>query len=122
MDQAVERMGSSARQLADEAIGMSDLAVSAISFWEVALLVRKARLHLAQSLRLWRRDLLERGAIELPLGGAACIAAAQLENFQADPADRLIVATAQDLGATLLTADEKILAWPGRLDRRDARI
>jgi predicted metal-dependent hydrolase len=33
-----------------------------------------------------------------------------------------IVATAQELDATLLTADEKILAWPGRLDRRDARV
>jgi PIN domain nuclease of toxin-antitoxin system len=50
------------------------------------------------------------------------IAAAQLENFHADPADRLMVATVQELGATPLTADEKILAWPGQLDRRDARI
>jgi PIN domain nuclease of toxin-antitoxin system len=54
--------------------------------------------------------------------GASCIAAAQLENFLADPADRLIVASAQEIGAMLLTADEKIPAWPGRLDRRDARI
>ena len=122
MDQAVERMGSSARQLADEAIAMSGLAVSAISFWEVALLVRKGRLRLEQSLGVWRRDLLGRGVIELPLGGATCIAAAQLDDFHADPADRMIVATAQELGATLLTADEKILAWPGRLDRRDARV
>jgi PIN domain nuclease of toxin-antitoxin system len=58
MDQAVERMGASARQLADEAIAMSGLAVSAISFWEVALLVRKGRLRLEQSLGVWRRDLL----------------------------------------------------------------
>jgi PIN domain nuclease of toxin-antitoxin system len=50
MDQAVERMGSSARRLADEAIGTSGLAVSAISFWEVALLVRKGRLRLERSL------------------------------------------------------------------------
>ena len=122
MDQAVERMGSSARQLADEAIGTSGLAVSAISFWEVALLVRKGRLRLEQPLGVWRRDLLERGVIELPLAGAGCIAAAELENFHADPADRLIVASAQEIGATLLPADEEILDWQGRLDRRDARI
>ena len=122
MDQAVERMGASARQLADEAIAMSRLAVSAISFWEVALLVRKGRLRLEQSLGVWRRDLLGRGVIELPLGGATCIAAAQLGYFHADPADRFIVATARELGATLLTADDKILAWSGRLDRRDARV
>jgi PIN domain nuclease of toxin-antitoxin system len=122
MDQAVERMGSSARRFADTAIARGDLAIAAISFWEIALLVRKKRLRLRQSLGVWRGDLLERGVIELPLGGATCIAAAQLEHFHPDPADRLIVATAQQLGATLLTADEKILAWPGRLDRHDARV
>jgi PIN domain nuclease of toxin-antitoxin system len=122
MDQAVERMGSSARRFADTAIAGGDLAIAAISFWEIALLVRKKRLRLRQSLGVWRGDLLERGVIELPLGGATCTAAAQLEHFHPDPADRLIVATAQQLGATLLTADEKILAWPGRLDRHDARV
>ena len=115
-------MGSSARHLADAVIVTGDLAISAISLWEIALLVRKERLRLEQSLGVWRRDLLGRGVIELPLGGATCIAAAQLEYFHADPADRMIVATVQELGATLLTADEKILAWPGRLDRRDARV
>ena len=33
-----------------------------------------------------------------------------------DPADRLIVATALE-GYKLITADERILAWPGNLDR-----
>jgi PIN domain nuclease of toxin-antitoxin system len=79
-------------------------------------------LRLEQSLEVWRRDLLESGVIELPLGGGGCIAAAELEDFHADPADRLIVASAQQIGATLLTADKKILDWPGRLDRRDARV
>jgi PIN domain nuclease of toxin-antitoxin system len=122
MDQAIDRMGSSARRIADTAIAKGDLAISAISFWEIALLVRKERLRLRQSLGVWRGDLLKRGVIELPLGGATCIAAGQLEDFHADPADRLIVATVQELRATLLTADEKILAWPGRLDRSDARV
>lgn len=115
-------MGFTARHLADAAIVTGDLAISAISLWEIALLVRKERLRIGQPLVAWRRDLLQRGVIELPLGGATCIAAAQLKDFHADPADRLIVATVQELGATLLTADEKILRWPGRLDRRDARI
>jgi PIN domain nuclease of toxin-antitoxin system len=122
MDQAVKRMGSSARRFADAATARGDLAISAISFWEIALLVGKKRLRLRQSLALWRRDLLQGGVIELPLSGATCIAAGQLEKFHADPADRMIVATVQELDATLLTADEKILAWPGRLDRRDARV
>jgi PIN domain nuclease of toxin-antitoxin system len=122
MDQAVERMGPSARRLADAAIATGDLAISAISLWEIALLVRKERLRIRQALGIWRRDLLQRGVIELPLGGGTCMAAAQLNDFHPDPADRFIVATTQELGATLLTADEKILAWPGRLNRRDARV
>ena len=122
MDQAVERMGAQLASWPTKPIAMSRPAVSAISFWEVALLVRKGRLRLEQSLGVWRRDLLGRGVIELPLGGATCIAAAQLGYFHADPADRFIVATARELGATLLTADDKILAWSGRLDRRDARV
>lgn len=122
MDQAVERIRSTARHLADAAIVTGDLAISAISLWKIALLVRKERSRIGQPLGAWQRDLLQRGVIELPLGGATCIAAAQLEDFHADPADRLIVATVRELGATLLTADEKILPWPGRLDRRDAWI
>jgi PIN domain nuclease of toxin-antitoxin system len=58
----------------------------------------------------------------LPLGGGTCMAAAQLQNFHADPADRFIVATSQAIGATLVTADQRILAWPGPLDRHDARL
>jgi len=49
------------------------------------------------------------------------IDAALLEDFHGDPADRLITATAKRLGATLLTADERILAWSGDLTRADAR-
>jgi PIN domain nuclease of toxin-antitoxin system len=86
------------------------------------LLLRKRRLQLKLPIARWRRDFLDQGLVELPVTGAIGIAAACLENFHADPADRLIVATVQGLGASLLTADEKILAWPGQLDRRDARL
>lgn len=41
----------------------------------------------------------------------AAIRAAQLRSFHGDPADRMIVATALENGATLLTADSKILSW-----------
>jgi PIN domain nuclease of toxin-antitoxin system len=41
--------------------------------------------------------------------------------FLKDPADRIIAATANVHGATLLTADDRLLDWPGRLARHDAR-
>ena len=34
----------------------------------------------------------------------------------------LIVASAIANGAALLTADQRILDWPGKLDRHDARL
>jgi PIN domain nuclease of toxin-antitoxin system len=122
MDQADTRMGRSARQLADAAIEVTELAVSVISFWEVALLVARGRLGVRRPIARWRHELLERGIVELPLGGGTCIAAAQLQGFHADPADRFIVATTQTLGATLVTADQRILAWAGPLERHDARL
>jgi PIN domain nuclease of toxin-antitoxin system len=120
MDQADTRMGRSARDLADAAIEAAELAVSVISFWEVALLALKGRLRVRASITQWRHELLERGIVELPLGGGTCIAAARLPDFHADPADRFIVATAQAIGATLVTADQRILGWTGQLDRHDA--
>jgi PIN domain nuclease of toxin-antitoxin system len=122
LDQADTRMGGTARDLADAAIEAADLAVSVISFWEIALLVMRGRLRAREPVSRWRHDLLERGVIELPLGGGTCIAAVHLQDFHADPADRFIVATAQAIGAKLVTADDKILAWQGALDRQDARL
>jgi PIN domain nuclease of toxin-antitoxin system len=122
LDQAVERMSRRARRLVDGASQAGDLGVSAISFWEVAMLVAKQRLRISQPLALWRREWLQQGLVELPVTGAIGIDAALLADFHADPADRWIVATARELDATLLTADDRILAWPGRLDRQDARI
>ena len=122
MDQADTRMGRSARGLADAAIEVTELAVSVISFREVALLVARGRLRVRGPVARWRHELLERGIVELPLGRGTCIAATQLEDFPADPADRFIVATTQALGAPLVTADQRILAWAGPLERHDARL
>ncbi len=121
LDQADASMGRSARSLADTAIEGGELVVSVISFWEVALLAAKGRMRVHGSVVRWRHGLLESGIVELPLGGGICIAAARLQDFHADPADRLIGATAQALGATLVTADHRILAWTGPLERHDAR-
>ena len=55
------------------------------------------------------------------MSGKIGILAAELENFPRDPADRIITMTALTRGATLITADARILAWQGQLARLDAR-
>lgn len=85
-------------------------------------MLAKRRLRMRQPLVVWRHEWLAQGVVELPLTGAIGIDAALFADFHADPADRMIVATGRPIGAVLLTADDKILAWPGQLDRQDAGV
>lgn len=114
------RLGANARRQLDEAMAADALAVSAISFWEIALLVAKGRLELAEPIESWRRRLLDAGLRELPVDGAIGIQSVVLDGLHPDPADRLIVATAWVRGATLLTADRRLLEWTSTLARIDA--
>ncbi len=110
------RLGPLARREIDQAWQSGELAVSSISFWEIAMLKSKNRINFPESLELWRRVQLEQGMVEFPVDGRIGLRAAVLDDFHPDPADRLIVATALE-GHRLLTADERILGWTGELDR-----
>ena len=114
------QLGRQTRQRIDRALHESDAVVSAISFWEIALLHEKRRLTLLRDIAAWRRTLLQEGLVEIPVDGEIGIRANTLADFHADPADRLIVATALVGGHQLVTADRLILAWAGPLRRLDA--
>lgn len=120
-DFGLAELGRRALSAINEASAAGSLAVSAISFWEASMLSVKRRVALPEAPMQWRRTLLEAGLVELPVTGDIGIQATQLQAFHPDPADRLICATALHRGATLLTADEAILAWEGPLMRMDAR-
>ena len=81
--------------------------------------VQKGQVRLNRDLYAWRRDLLGDGLIEIPVQGDIAIRAGLLSNMHGDPADRIIVATALE-GHQLVTADRRILDWPGHLSRLDA--
>lgn len=114
-------LGERARRAADEALASEQLAVSAMSFWEAAMLHEHACLRFEIPVETWRSQFLDQGLLELPVTGQIGIAAAVLRDFHGDPADRIITATAQAAGATLITADRRILQWPGTVLRLDAR-
>ena len=120
LDQDDPNLGSEARKRADLALQQGCLAVSAISFWEVAMLIGKGRITLSLPVSAWRRDLLRLGLVEIPVDGEIGIAAAQLD-LHDDPVDRIIVATTQLKGGILLTADQAILEWNSEVERFDAR-
>lgn len=115
-----DRLGHEARQLADGAVREDTLLVSAMTFWEVAMLARRHRLVLVQPVASWRHNVLELGISEIPVSGDIGILATELEDFPPDPADRIIAATAMVQGARLITADASILGWKGQLGRHDA--
>jgi len=121
MDVGSVSLGKRTIQMVDQALADDLLAVSAISFWEIGMLINKGRLNMDIPIDIWRKDLLSRGLVELPMDGKAGVDAANLQNFHGDPADRIIVATTILTGALLVTADEKILKWNGLTQKHDAR-
>ncbi len=118
---AARQLGNSAFNLIEEATIDRKIFVSAITFWEIAMLIRKGRTAISDSVALLRSRALQRGMQEIPIDGEIGIRAILLEDFHKDPADRFIVATALG-GFQLLTADRQILHWQGQLQRIDARV
>ena len=79
------------------------------------------RIRYPDDVALWRREQLGQGMVDIPVDGEIGVRTAAMVDFHADPADRIIVATALG-GHRLVTADERILAWSGNLDRLDAMV
>lgn len=114
------RLGPGAQAEIQRAWESDELGLSAISFWEIAMLREKGRIRHPEDLGRWRQQQLDQGLREIPVDGGIGIRASGLKAFHPDLADRIIVATALD-GHVLVTADDRILAWNGDLERVDAR-
>jgi len=89
------------------------LSVSPLSVWEIGTLVAKKRLTLSVDVLTWMRTAIEEASIRTAeLTPAIALDAALLGGTPPqDPADRILIATARALGATLVTRDAEILAY-----------
>ena len=88
--------------------------VSAITAWEIAMLVVRGRIALAMDLDEWLRvvETLE-GVCIVPITAQTAVQSVTLPGeFHKDPADRLIVALAREKNVPIITADEKIQTYP----------
>ena len=106
------QLSEAQREVVKSASPDGPVHVSDISLWEVATLHSLGRIRLALPLRDWldkavAPPLVRRQAIS---PAVAAEVAALPDSFHRDPADRIIVATARILGATLLTRDHRIVA------------
>ncbi len=107
------RLGSAARATIDDTVRTDFVLVSAISPWEIALLAEKGRLRLGREVGSWIKAALALPGIRLaPVEPEIAVDSVRLPgSLHADPADRLIVATARHWAAPLLTADNAILPY-----------
>jgi PIN domain nuclease of toxin-antitoxin system len=97
------------------AAASGSLLVSPVSAWEVGLLATRRRqpLTFRPTPATWIERLLARPGIQpAPLPHRVAVSAAFLPGeLHGDPADRLLIATARELGVPLVTRDRRILDY-----------
>ncbi|MDP1698749.1 MAG: type II toxin-antitoxin system VapC family toxin [Xanthomonadaceae bacterium] len=109
------RLAATAKALIEDTLtGNGQVLVSAISAWELAMLVQRGRIALAMELDDWLRAVESiEGVAIVPITARVAAQSVNLPGeFHKDPADRMIVALARELNAPLITADEKIHRYP----------
>ena len=107
-------LSTAAKKAIDQALNSgSEVLISSISAWEIAMLVNKGRLTLSMDLESWLDEVAQiEGVRFMPVDNEIAIKSAVLPgDFHKDPADRMIVATARNLALPLITADQKILGY-----------
>ena len=104
------QLSSRSRRVIDDEVKSGGVASSAMSAWEICLLVKAGRVTLATDIETWFRDLeilpyFRFISVDVHIAKSAVF----LPNWaHKDPADRIIVATALRLGVPIVTKDEKI--------------
>lgn len=88
----------------------NDVAVSAVSAWEIAIKSRLGRLDADPLLAAWSETLTAMGFDDLAIDSADGVMAGRLTWDHKDPFDRMIVAQAARRGLTIATSDQRMMA------------
>lgn len=109
-----KKLSEKAIKIINEQIDKGVILVSSISIWEICLLIKKGKISLTMDLDRWIEKTESLPFIQfVPVYNHIASMSVNLpEKFHADPADRIIVATAREKGAALVTSDEKIRKYP----------
>ncbi len=107
------RLGMKARAAIDRAAAAGALHISSITPWEIAMLDQKGRLSLGKDVSVWIKEALDLPGVQLtPFLPSIAVDSVRLPAAApADPADRIIIASARHLGVGLLSADKPILRY-----------
>ena len=105
------QLSQRAKGTIDTAAADSGLYLSSISAWEVAMLVHKGKLQLTMDVDIWVAHTEALPFVTfVPISNRIAIQSVTLP-IHPDPADRIIIATALSLGATIVTKDSKMSAY-----------
>jgi PIN domain nuclease of toxin-antitoxin system len=113
VDGDTRRIGRRSRRTLTRAEIADRIRVSPVSVFEVTALCTAGRLRLSIPVERWVRDALGAAGVRVAeLTPSIAVDAGTIPHGAlADPIDRLLVATVRQLGATLLTADARILSY-----------
>ncbi|MGD2092102.1 MAG: type II toxin-antitoxin system VapC family toxin [Candidatus Aminicenantes bacterium] len=107
------KLSKRVKMLIQDTAGYDELLLSAISPWEFSKLLEKRRIGISCNPEDWIISALEMPKLRVvhlyPV--LAYRSTVLPQPFHNDPADQIIVATAREENATILTKDEKILAY-----------
>jgi PIN domain nuclease of toxin-antitoxin system len=109
-----EKLARSAADLLHAADDAGEVTyISPISAWEVGQLASRGRIQLLITPQRWFARLFEARGVQLAeMSPDLLIASSFLPGKPPrDPADRIIAATARDLGATLITRDRALVGY-----------
>ncbi len=91
----------------------ADLFISSITATELGLLVNRGKVSIPCSCKKFLSENLSYfGIHEVPVDIEIALASTQLPEIHRDPFDRIIIATAQAHGMTILTKDRTIPTYP----------
>jgi PIN domain nuclease of toxin-antitoxin system len=97
----------------DAAADRSEVFISVVTAWEVGLLSKPGRrpqqTFLPTAEDWYARLIAIPGFIETPLTSRILLESTRLPTFHNDPADRMLIATANAISATLVTRDRLII-------------
>jgi PIN domain nuclease of toxin-antitoxin system len=101
------------RRLIESTDNYSELLLSAISPWEFSKLLEKKRLGISVNPEDWIKTALEMPKLKIaPLSPILAYRSTTLpQPFHDDPADQIIIATAREENAIVLTKDDRILSY-----------
>ena len=110
-----EKVSTKAQKVITKEIKDSQqLLVSSVSVWEIYMLVKKGRLELSMDVDTWVSKVEQLTHFQfVSIDNTIASKSVTLPDpLHTDPADRMIVATARQYGATLVTSDKQLLNYP----------